>query len=142
MDRDQAIREALDLINGAEIVMVGTNGDGGFPHIKAMIKRENEGLSRVWFSTNTSSRRIVQLQRDPRTSVYVVDLVDWRGLMLVGLSEIMQDEASRGKLWHPGDEKYYPQGVMDPDYSVVRFTAQWGNYYHALANQTFELPPL
>ncbi len=36
-------------------------------------------------------------------------------------------------------EKYYPLGVTDPDYTVLRFTSQWGNYYHALSNVTFEL---
>ena len=29
--------------------------------------------------------------------------------------------------------------VTDPDYTVLRFTAQRGNYYHALSNVTFEL---
>jgi len=63
----------------------------------------------------------------------------WKGLMLVGEVEIRQDLESRKRLWREGYEKYYPLGVNDPDYSVVLFTAHWGNYYHALANITFEL---
>jgi general stress protein 26 len=42
-------------------------------------------------------------------------------------------------MWREGCEKYYPLGVTDPDYSVLRFTARWGNYYHGLANVTFEV---
>ncbi len=139
MQKEEAIREALALANRAGIVMLGTNGDDGYPNIKAMMKAENEGLQRIWLSTNTSSKRVGQLLRNPKASVYFVDFEQWQGLMLVGEAEVLQDMESRQRLWCEGMEKYYPSGVTDPDYCVLRFTAQWGNYYHALSNVTFEL---
>jgi general stress protein 26 len=45
MDRDEAVKEALVLAEQSTIAMVGTNGGDGYPHIKAMIKMENEGLA-------------------------------------------------------------------------------------------------
>lgn len=139
MQKEEAIREALTLANRSEIAMLGTNGDNGYPNIKAMIKMENEGLNRIWFSTNTSSKRVDQLVRNSKACVYFVDFKQWMGLMLVGDVELLQDMESRQRLWRDGNEKYYPLGVTDPDYSVLRFTAMWGNYYHALSNVTFEL---
>ena len=139
MQKEKAIKEALALASRSGIAMVGTNGDNGYPNIKAMLKMENEGLNRIWFSTNTSSRRVGQLVQNSKTCVYFVDFEQWKGLMLVGDVEVLQDIESRQRLWREGFEKYYPLGVTDPDYSVLRFTAQWGNYYHALSNVTFEL---
>ena len=139
MEKEEAIKEALALANRSGIAMLGTNGDDGFPNIKAMIKMENEGLNRLWLSTNTSSRRVGQLLRNPKACVYFIDFEQWEGLMLVGDVEVLQDKESRQRLWREGFEKYYPSGVTDPDYCVLRFTAQWGNYYHALSNVTFEL---
>jgi general stress protein 26 len=139
MQKEEAIREALALANRSGIAMLGTNGDKGYPNIKAMIKMENEGLNRIWFSTNTSSKRVSQLLRNSKTCVYFVDLEQWMGLMLVGDVEVLQDIESKQRLWREGFEKYYPLGVTDPDYCVLRFTAQWGNYYHALVNVTFDL---
>lgn len=139
MDQADAIQKALALANAAQIAMLGTNGDDGYPHIKAMLKMENEGLKTVWFSTNTSSKRIAQLEANPKVSVYFVEFDEREGLMLVGDIEILQDQAARERLWREGNEKYYPLGINDPDYTVLRFTAQWGNYYHALENVTFEL---
>jgi general stress protein 26 len=139
MQKEQAIQESLDLVNNSTIAMLGTNGDNGYPNIKAMIKMENEGLKTIWFSTNTSSKRVAQLKRDSKVCVYLVDMDQWKGLMLVGTIEVLQDMESRQRLWRPGYEKYYPLGVTDPDYSVLRFTAQWGNYYHALSNVSFEI---
>ena len=139
MQKEEAINEALALANRSEIAMLGTNGENGYPNIKAMIKMENEGLNTIWFSTNTSSKRVGQLVRNSKTCVYFVDFDQWSGLMLVGDVELLQDMESRQRLWRDGFEKYYPLGVTDPDYSVMRFTAKWGNYYHALSNVTFGL---
>ena len=138
MQTAEELQEALELANQQTIAMLGTNGDAGYPNIKAMIKMENEGLKTIWFSTNTSSKRMKQLQRDRKTCVYFVDMEHWKGLMLVGRVEILQDAASRERLWRDGYERYYPLGVTDPDYTVLRFTAQWGNYYHGLTNVTLE----
>jgi general stress protein 26 len=139
MENTDALQKALALVDAAQIAMLGTNGDDGYPNIKAMIKMEYEGLKTIWFSTNTSSKRIGQLERDPKACVYFVDFENWKGLMLVGAVEILQDSQARERLWREGYERYYPLGVTDPDYSVLRFTAEWGNYYHALQNVTFNL---
>lgn len=139
MQKEEAIREALALATRSTIAMLGTNGADGYPNVKAMIKMENEGLNRIWFGTNTSAKRTAQLERDSKACVYFVDFEQWKGLMLVGEVEVLHDSKSRQRLWRDGLEKYYPQGVTDPEYSVLCFTARWGNYYHALSNVTFEL---
>ena len=139
MNKQGAITQGLELIEKSNICMLGTNGDDGFPNIKGMMNLKHEGLKKIWFSTNTSSRRVQQLRNDNRACVYYVDNKDFKGLMLVGTIEILQDIESKRMLWSEGAEKYYPLGVEDPDYSVLLFTAKRGNYYHNLNNITFEI---
>lgn len=139
MDPSSVISESLALVERSPIAMLGSVDANGFPNIKAMLNMEHEGLKTIWFSTNTASRRVGQLRLNPKACVYYVDQEQFKGLMLVGTIEILQDATSRQRLWRPGFEKYYPLGVDDPDYSVLRFTAEWGNYYHGLANLTFEV---
>jgi general stress protein 26 len=139
MDKQEAMAEGLQLIERSSICLLGTNGEDGFPNIKAMMNAKHEGLNKIWFSTNTSSRRVQQLKKDNRACVYYVDDKDFKGLMLTGTIGILQDLKSRQMLWNDGDERYYPLGVEDPDYSVLCFTAHKGNYYHKLKNITFEI---
>jgi general stress protein 26 len=138
-DEEQALKEGLKLVEKAPICFLGTNGGDGFPRIKAMLNLKHDGLKKVWFSTNTSSRRVQQLKKDQRACVYFVDEREFKGLMLTGTVEILQDTESRKMLWSEGAEVYYPLGVEDPDYSVLGFTAQRGNYYHGLKNVDFEI---
>lgn len=139
MDKQDAIAQGLRLVEKSKIAMLGTNGEGGFPNIKAMLKLQHEGLSEFWFSTNTSSKRVQQLKQDNRACIYFVDEKNFEGLMLVGIVEILQDIESKRMLWFKGCEIYYPLGVEDPDYSVLHFKAEQGNYYHGLNNITFDL---
>jgi general stress protein 26 len=49
--------------------------------------------------------------------------------MLKGIMEVLKDSETKEMIWHDGDDLYYPNGVTDPDYCVLRFTAQTGRYY-------------
>jgi general stress protein 26 len=139
MDKQEAMEEGLQLVERSKICLLGTNGEDGFPYIKAMMNAKHEGIDKIWFSTNTSSRRVQQLKKDNRACVYYVDDKDFKGLMLTGTIKILQDLKSRQMLWTDGGERYYPLGVEDPDYTVLCFTAYKGNYYHKLKNITFEI---
>lgn len=137
MDRDYAVQKGLELIRNSKIAMIGTVDDDGYPNIKAMLNLVSDGMNTIWFSTNTSSKRVPQIEKNKKASVYFVDQARFKGLMLIGEMEVVRDDASRKKLWFDGSEKFYPLGVNDPDYSVLRFTAKKGNYYHGLQNVSF-----
>lgn len=139
MKHENIINKSLELMNSCKFAMVGSNGEGGFPNIKAMIKIQAEGLNKIWFSTNTSTKRVAQFRANPKASIYFTDLEKWTGLMLVGNMEVLEDAEIKQRFWSDGCEKYYPLGVTDPDYCILCFTAKWGNYYESLSNTTFEL---
>ena len=139
MNKQDAITQGLKLIEESKITMLGTNGEDGFPNIKAMMNLKHEGLGEFWFSTNTSSKRVQQLKNDNRACIYFADKKNFKGLMLIGTIEILQNIESKKMLWSEGCEVYYPLGVEDPNYSVLYFKAKRGNYYHGLKNITFEI---
>ena len=137
MNEEEARQKALALVERSGIALLGSNSEDGHPWIKAMLKMEAEELKTVWFSTNTSSKRVAQFRDDPRACVYFVDFSDWMGLMLLGEVAVLTDPESRQRLWREGYEKYLPLGVTDPDYTVLRFSATSANYYHQLDNLSF-----
>ena len=139
MAEEGGMDQALALVDRSDIAMLGTIDEDGYPNVRALLKMENEGLERIWFSTNTSSSKVAQVQGDSRACVYFVDAEDWNGLMLVGTVEVLRDRASRERLWREDFERYYLQGVDDPDYSVLKFTAERGRHYHRMNKTAFEL---
>ena len=113
----------------------------GFPTTRAMLApREREGIRVFWFSTNTSSQKVAAFRRNPKGSIYFVDRLFFRGVSLSGNVEVLEDPESKERLWRRGDTMYYSRGVTDPDYCVLKFTADRGRYYRNFKSEDFSIP--
>ena len=139
MTKQKAFKESLALADKAVFAMLGTVDKKGCPNIRAVLKMENKGLKKIWFSTNTSSEKVAEIRKNSKTCVYITDLEKWSGLTLKGTARVLGDMKSRKKVWREGFEKYYPLGINDPDYSVICFTAEKAKYYHNLSKTVFNL---
>ena len=53
--------------------------------------------------------------------------------------EVLEDSFYKEMIWQEGDTMYYPEGVTDPDYCVLRFTAEQGRYYSNFSSENFEV---
>ena len=128
------------LIDRASVSIISSVDEDGFPNSKAMLPpRKREGIKHIFFTTNTSSMRVGQYLKNPKACVYFFDKRFFRGVMLKGAMEVLQDSLSKEMIWQNGDEVYYPKGVTDPDYCVLRFTAQSGRYYSNFKSVNFEV---
>ena len=59
--------------------------------------------------------------------------------MLTGRMEVLEDSVYKEMIWQEGDTMYYPEGVTDPDYCVLRFTAEQGRYYSNFSSESFAI---
>ncbi len=55
------------------------------------------------------------------------------------IMEVLQDSASKEMIWKEWDEMYYPKGVTDPDYCVLKFIAQNGRCYSNFKSENFDI---
>ena len=59
--------------------------------------------------------------------------------MLSGTMEVLTDQESKKMIWKRGDTLFYKGGVTDPDYCVLKFTAEKGRYYCDLKTESFDV---
>jgi general stress protein 26 len=129
-----------NLIDKASVSIISSVDEDGFPNTKAMLPpRKREGIKHIFFTTNTSSMRVGQYIGNPKACIYFFDKRFFKGVMLRGVMEVLKDSASKKMIWKDGDEMYYPKGVTDPDYCVLKFTAQNGRYYSNFKSVNFEV---
>ena len=69
--------------------------------------------------------------------IYFCDTRFFRGVMLRGTMDVLTDSASKEMIWQEGDTMYYPEGVTDPDYCVLKFTAISGRFYSNFKSEDF-----
>lgn len=129
-----------NLIDKQGVAFIASMDADGFPNMKAMLPpRRREGIREFWFTTNTSSMRVGQYRENPKACVYFCDKRFFRGVMLRGTMEVLEDAASKEMIWRDGDTMYYPGGVADPDYCVLKFTARDGRYYSNFKSEDFSV---
>ena len=128
------------LIEKTGAAIISSIDEKGFPNTKAMLPpRKREGLKVFYFSTNTSSMRVTQYRKEKKACIYSFDKRFYRGVMLIGTMEVLVDRKTKEMIWRDGDTLYYPLGVIDPDYCVLKFNAQRMRTYQNFNSKTVDI---
>ena len=80
-----------------------------------------------------------QFRENPNACIYFYDKRFFRGVQLLGRMEVLEDAESKEMIWRQSDTMYYPGGVTDPDYCVLKFTALKGRFYSNFKSVDFEV---
>jgi len=108
-------------------------GEGGYPLTKAVVPgKHRESLKELFFCTNTSSKFAAAIAKEQKGNVYFYSrkLLIWKGCMLKGNFEIVDDMAVKQRYWQNMYKNAYPErSYTDPDFCVVKFTPTSGRFY-------------
>lgn len=94
---------------------------GGRPQARAMDPFAPESDLTVWMGTNRTTRKVEQLRRDPRATLYYFDPEGLGYVTLLGKAEIVDDLEERRARWRPEWADYYPGGPEGETYLLLRF---------------------
>jgi general stress protein 26 len=128
------------LIDRAGVSIISSVDEHGFPNSKAMLPpRKREGTRDFYFTTNTSSMRVKQYRKNSNACIYFFDKRFYRGVMLIGKMEVHTDQETKQMIWQDGDTMYYPLGVTDPDYCVLKFSATKMRVYQNFKSENINI---
>ena len=153
MDVEEVKKLGLNLMEESKAAFLTTIDTDGFPITRAMFNLRNkeqfpefselfekqQNQFTIYITTNTSSSKVAYLNKNPKMCVYFCDTEDFKGFMLGGSVEIVDDLKVKKKIWLDWWTQYYPKGVEDPDYTLLRLEPKNARYYHKLNNVKFEL---
>lgn len=134
----------IEFIQKQKVAFIASIDEEGFPNMKAMfVPRKIDGNC-FYFTTNTSSMRSQQFMKNSKASIYFYNKgrFKYEGIMLIGTMEVLQNDEIKKEIWRTGDNMYYKQGVTDPDYCVLKFTAIKGRYYCDFKTESFNIKDL
>jgi general stress protein 26 len=151
MGVETAFHRSQDLMSHAEAVYLTTIDPDGWPNTRAMLNLRNQGRypnlipfftssgwdMKVYFTTNTSSGKIAQVNGNQKASAYFCIPSEWRGLMIGGKVSVVTDTEIKTRLWQNEWTMYYPGGPADPDYTILCITPRIAKYYEFLDSCTW-----
>ena len=137
------IKDAVKIIQTSECAQIATFGKEeteGFPEIRALLnlanpkkypKLKDKAISvdgetlTIYFTTNTSSRKVRQIRENKKVCLYFVLPKKFKGVSAIGTIEEVTDQTVKEDFWQTGWYIYYHKGAKDPDYTLLKFTTKF-----------------
>ena len=113
--------EVFEFISQQKTAFIASVNEQGYPIVRAMLAPRKIENNHIYFSTNTSSKKIKQYLNNDKACVYFYKRgkFKYQGVCIIGEMEVCTDQPTKDKIWRIGDKLFYKQGVTDPDYCVL-----------------------
>lgn len=121
----------FEFISKQKTAFISSVDENGFPVTRAMLAPRKIDGKDIYFSTNTSSKKIKQYLDNPKACVYFYERgrFKYQGVTIKGTMQVCTDQPTKDMIWRFSDKLFYKQGVTDPDYCVLKFTCKSAEYY-------------
>lgn len=122
MANEQLIEKAQQLLEKTRLLTLASVNEGGYPRPVPMVKVKTDGLRTIWFTTTTSSEKVVHFRSNPKAGISFYTEQDC--VVLTGKVELITDSGVKKELWQDWFAEFYTKGVDDPEYMVLKFTSE------------------
>ena len=127
MTKAELESKATDLLEKCQFLTLSSVTDEGYPRVCSMAKMKNEGFSVIWFSTGSGSVKVANFRRNARAGVCYYDESD--SVTVIGEVEIVDDPEFKREQWADWMLDFFPGGIEDPEYCVLKFTGKEATFW-------------
>ena len=121
-DRTAVEAAAKALIARTPFATLTTIGEDGAPQSRIVEPFPLEDGFTVWIATNGSTRKVRQIERDPRVTLLYFDQAGLGYVSLLGTAAIIRDPTEKAKRWKDSWVGFYKDQNRGDDYTLVRVT--------------------
>jgi general stress protein 26 len=94
----------------------------------------------LWFFTKKSSPKVEEVQQNlGQVNVSYSDPNKMSFVSVSGKAELVDDKAKLKELWSPYLKVFFPQGLDDPDLTLMKVTANYGEYWDSPSSKMVQL---
>ena len=121
-DKERVLTAAAELMRSAGLCALVTLDAGGAPQARAMQPFPPEKDLTVWMATNARTRKVDEIRKDPRVTLYYLAPDGTGYVTLRGRATVVDDPAEKAKRWMPSWEAFYEDANRGSDYVLLRVT--------------------
>ena len=122
--RAAIVTAARDIIGKARYATFVTVDRDGQPQARIVDPVAPEDDWSIWVSTNARSRKVAQLEANPRGTLLYFDAARESYAALAGAARLVRDPAEKAKRWREEWKPFYKNGHRDEDFLLIRVEPQ------------------
>lgn len=109
------------LIEGIDVAMFTTYGEGGYPVSRPLSTQDTDFHGEVlWFFVRRSSAKVREIARNPKVNVAYASKDRNAYVSVAGTAKLVDDPAKADELWSDALKAYFKRGRNDPDLALIR----------------------
>jgi len=124
-----------ELIQDVRICMMVTVASDGSMDARPMATQKTAFDGTVWFLTRHESGKVAELESDSHVTLVYSDPNNANYVTAKGRATISRDRAKIHDLWNPMYKAWFPEGVDDPQITVVRVDVAEAQYWEASSSK-------
>jgi len=115
-----AAKEIMQSANTCALISIDNKG---IPRVRTMDPFPPEDGLIVWFGTNSYSRKVKQIQENPKVTLYYTDNDNTGYVMIHGNASIINNTHDKEKHWKEKWKDFYPN--FPDDYLLIKVIPEW-----------------
>ena len=120
--REALISAAREVMTTTRYCALITTGRNGRSHARTMDAFVPEADMSVWLATNPRSRKVAELRRNPRVTLYYFDRESAAYVTVYGTARLVHDKTEKAKRWKEDWKAFYPD--RDKSYLLIKVTPE------------------
>ena len=115
--KDQLIAAAREIMITTRYCALITTDNRGHANARTMDAFAPDENLIVWFGTNPASRKVSEIRRNPRVTLYYFDRESQAYVSIQGLARLVNDRAEKARHWKDEWKAFYPD--RDKSYLLI-----------------------
>jgi general stress protein 26 len=124
-----SIQKLGELLKDIKFAMFTTIDLDGSLYSRPMASQHQEFDGDLWFFSNRSSGKIRSIEKDQHVNLAYASPDDSRYVSVSGRAEIVKDHAKMEELWNPMFKAWFPEGLEDPELTLIRVRVESAEYW-------------
>ena len=118
--RDALISAAREIMTTTRYCALITTGRTGRAHTRTMDAFAPEEDMTIWLATNPRSRKVAEIRRNPKVTLYYFDRESAAYVTIYGTARLVNEKGEKAKRWKDDWKTFYPD--RDKSYLLIKIT--------------------
>jgi len=118
--RDALISAAREIMTTTRYCALITTGRSGRAQARTMDAFAPEADMTVWLATNPRSRKVSEIRRNPKVTLYYFDRESSAYVTIYGTARLVTEKAEKARRWKDDWKAFYPD--RDKGYLLIKVT--------------------
>jgi general stress protein 26 len=135
-DAFETLQEKIKDIRYAMLTTVDENGE---LRSRPFTTLQTEDDGELWFFMNGSTPTADEMQDEPQVNLSYANPEKSTYVSVSGTAALVRDRAKMKEIWNPVLKAWFPEGLDDPDLTLLRVRVSKAEYWDAPSNKMVQL---